>query len=785
MMDENKHSYAGDSMRRVEDEEMITGAGCYTDDLQFPEMTHLHFVRSPYPHAKIKKMDLSAAMESEGVLAIYTADDLIRDGVNPYPIPGPPGDFVTQEILDQGYRNGNGEPMDPPRWLALAKDEVRYVGQPVVAILAESAENALTASELVEVDYEELASVGTIQDAEKESAPAIWKGAPGNLLIQMEHGDAAKTDRIFAEADHVTELELSNSRLVGNAMEPRASVCRRDPEQDRLILHAGHQAPTGLQESLCKDIFGWSTDKLRIVVGHLGGGFGIRAETYPEEIVTVYAAHKQSRPVKWNGDRTQEFYGTVHGRDQLSTASLACSKDGKIQALRIITRSNLGAYATGPGAAIPPVVGPKILTSLYHVPCFHLDVRSYLTNTVPMGAYRGAGRPEAIYLMERLVQKTAEEMGIDSLEFRKRNFIPPDAMPYTSPIGEIYDSGDFEKVLDKALELSEWNDFESRKENSQNKGRIRGRGISCYIEWTGAIWFEEVTTEARADGRVVLYTGTQNMGQGLKTAFTQLLSQQLELPVGKIEIVQGDTDLVKGKGSVGSRSLYIGGSAIKEGAEKFLEENRKLAAEALEAAQEDLVYKAGTFTVSGTKIGIGLGEIAKNQPQQKVSVYSKTTLTSRSSTGCPSWPNGCQVAEVEIDPETGQVYLDALTAYDDVGNAINPMMVEGQVHGGIVQSLGQAFMEEAVFDKDGHFANPSYMDYAMPRADDVPNFKWDFYSGAPCQTNPLGAKGVGELGTVGATPAIVNAVLDALRGNGVSHIDMPLSPQKVWAAFQN
>ncbi|MEC7214512.1 MAG: molybdopterin cofactor-binding domain-containing protein, partial [SAR324 cluster bacterium] len=284
---------------------------------------------------------------------------------------------------------------------------------------------------------------------------------------------------------------------------------------------------------------------------------------------------------------------------------------------------------------------------------------------------------------------------------------------------------------------------------------------------------------------VVLYTGTQNMGQGLKTAFTQLLSQQLELPVGKIEIVQGDTDLVKGKGSVGSRSLYIGGSAIKEGAEKFLEENRKLAAEALEAAQEDLVYKAGTFTVSGTNIGIGLGEIAKNQPQQKVSVYSKTTLTSRSSTGCPSWPNGCQVAEVEIDPETGQVYLDALTAYDDVGHAINPMMVEGQVHGGIVQSLGQAFMEEAVFDKEGHFANPSYMDYAMPRADDVPNFKWDFYSGAPCQTNPLGAKGVGELGTVGATPAIVNAVLDALRGNGVSHIDMPLSPQKVWAALQN
>jgi carbon-monoxide dehydrogenase large subunit len=567
-------------------------------------------------------------------------------------------------------------------------------------------------------------------------------------------------------------------------MEPRASVCQRDPGKDRLILHTGHQAPTGLQESLCKDIFGWSIDKLRIVVGHLGGGFGIRAETYPEEIVTVYAAHKQTCPVKWNGDRTQEFYGTVHGRDQLSTAELACSKDGTIQAMRILTRSNIGAYPTGPGAAIPPVVGPKILTSLYHIPCFHLEVRSFLTNTVPMGAYRGAGRPEAIYLMERLIQKTAEEMKLDPIEFRKRNFIPPESMPYTSAMGEIYDSGDFEKVLDQALEISNWNDFESRRQASHQKGRIRGRGISCYIEWTGAIWFEEVTTEAKADGSVVLYTGTQNMGQGLKTAFTQLLSEQLELPVDKIEVVQGDTDLVKGKGSVGSRSLYIGGSAVREGAEKFLEENKKLAAEALEAAKEDLVYKAGTFKVSGTNIGIGLGKIAQNQANQKVSVYSKTTLTSKSSTGCPSWPNGCQVAEIEIEPETGQVYLDSLTAYDDVGNAINPMMVEGQVHGGIVQSLGQAFMEEAVFDRDGQFANPSYMDYALPRADDVPNFKWDFYTGAPCQTNPLGAKGVGELGTVGATPAIVNAVLDALRDKGITQIDMPLTPQKVWSSLK-
>ena len=784
MMDESKHSFAGDSMRRVEDEEMILGKGCYTDDIQFPEMLHLHFVRSPYPHARIKRINTSAALKQDGVLEAYTAEDLIRDGVNPYPVPGPPGDFVTKEIVDKGYRRADGEPMDPPRWLALAKDEVRYIGQPVVAILADTPETALAGAEAVEVDYEELPSVGTIADAEDSSAPVIWEGAPGNLLIQMEHGDSQKTETIFAEADHVTQLELSNSRLVGNAMEPRASVCQRDPEQDRLILYTGHQAPLGLQGSLAEDIFGWTKDKLRVIVGHLGGGFGIRAETYPEEIVTVYAAHKQSRPVKWNGDRTQEFYGTVHGRDQLSTAELACSRDGKIQALRILTRSNIGAYPTGPGAAIPPVVGPKILTSLYHVPCFHLEVRSYLTNTVPMGAYRGAGRPEAIYLIERLVQKTAEDMSLDPLEFRKRNFIPPQAMPYTSAMGEIYDSGDFEKVLDQALEISGWNDFESRVQTSQDKGRIRGRGISCYIEWTGAIWHEEVTTEARDDGSIVLYTGTQNMGQGLKTAFTQLLSEQLELPIGKIEVVQGDTDLVKGVGSVGSRSLFIGGSAVREGAEKFLEENRTLAAEALEAAREDLVYKAGKFTVSGTNIGIGLGEIAQKQPAQKVSVYSKTTLTSKSSTGCPSWPNGCQIAEVEIDPETGQVFLDALTAYDDVGNAINPMMVEGQVHGGIVQSLGQAFMEEAVFDREGQFANPSYMDYALPRADDVPNFKWDFYTGAPCQTNPLGAKGVGELGTVGATPAIVNAVMDALRDQGISQIDMPLTPQKIWVSLQ-
>lgn len=769
-------------MLRVEDEELITGQGRYSANVKAARAAHLYMVRSPHAHAKIIKIDSSAALKMPGVLAVYTIEDLIKDGVNPYSKPGPPP-FSPPHIIKEGYLREDGEPMDSPVRYALAKDEVRYVGETIAAVLAETPAQAMDAAEMVAVEYETLPAVGTIQQAVAPGAAQIWKGAPQNVLIRMELGDHEKTAEAFKQAAHVTRLDLTNNRLVGNTMEPRAALCEKDPQTGRYTLYAGHQSPTGLQGSLTGEIFGWPAEKLRVVVGHLGGGFGIRNETYPEEILTVYAASKQERPVKWRASRSEDFVSTVHGRDQVSTAELACNAEGQIQAMRVNTLANTGGYPTG-GVCIPLVVGTKIITSLYDIPVFHYDAKMVMTNTMPTGAYRGAGRPEMIYLVERLIQKTAEEMKIDPIEFRKQNFISPQSMPYTTAMGEVYDSGNFSKVLDSALEASDWEGYQKRQQDSQARNMRRGRGIASYIEWTGAIWFEEVTTEVRSDGKIILYTGTQNMGQGLQTSFTQILSENLGLPASQIKVVQGDTDLVKGVGSFGSRSLYIGGSAIIEGVEKLIEEGKRLASHALEAAVEDIIYEEGRFRVVGTETGIDFPELASQQPEQQFSVYSMTTLADEKGVGYPSWPNGCQVVEVEIDPETGILRIDRYTTVDDVGNAINPMIVEGQVQGGIVQSVGQAFFEETYYDEAGQLLSSSLMDYALPKAAHVPNFDINLFKEEPCRTNPLGAKGVGELGTVGATPALVNAVLDALRDKNVSGLEMPLTPKKIWEILQ-
>lgn len=772
----------GAAMLRVEDEELITGKGRYTDNIKSAEAVYLHMVRSPHAHAKINQIDFATALQMPGVLAIYTVADLIKDGVNPYPVPAPPP-FSPPHIIEEGYYREDGQPMAVPVKYALAKDEVRYVGESVVAVLAETPAQAVDAAELVEVEYEPLPAVATIQQAASLQAPQIWEGAPGNVLLKMDLGDQKKTEAAFQKATHITRLELTNNRLVGNTMEPRAYLCEKDPQSGRYTLYTGHQSPVMLRASLTGAIFGWPPEKLRVIVGHLGGGFGIRNEMYPEEVLTVYAASKQDRPVRWRASRSEDFVATLHGRDQVSVAELACDGQGRILAMKVQTAGNSGGQPGG-GICIPLVVGTKIITSLYNVPVFYYDAKMYMTNTMATGAYRGAGRPEMIYLVERLMEKTAREMKIDPVEFRRRNFISPQAMPYTTAIGEVYDSGDFAKVLDASLAASDWEGYENRKKASEARNMRRGRAVSCYIEWTGAFWFEEVTTEVRSDGKVTLYTGTQNMGQGLQTSFTQILSESLGLPPSQIQVVQGDTDLVKGIGSVGSRSLYIGGSAIVEGAEKFIEEGKRLAANALEAAVADIVYQAGRFSVVGTESGIDLAELVSQQAEQKISVYSKTTLANEKGVGYPSWPNGCQVVEVEIDPETGDIRIDRHIAMDDVGNVVNPMIVEGQIHGGIVQSIGQAFFEEAYYDETGQLLSGSFLDYAMPKARQVPSFTCQLVEGIPCQTNPLGAKGVGELGTVGATPALVNAVLDALSDKDVSGLNMPLTSQKIWEVLQ-
>ncbi|MEY3045504.1 MAG: hypothetical protein RL242_2346 [Pseudomonadota bacterium] len=758
-------SKTGSSLRRVEDAHLILGKGRFTDNRSAAGDLHLSFVRSYLAHAKIVNIDTDAASQSDGVVAVYTMKDLLADGVKALPIGG-------------GFNRPDGEPMPQPEWHALANGVVRYVGEAVVAVIAETQAQAVDAAQLVEVEYEELPAVGNLAAASAPGAPLVWEEAPGNIMAQMAFGDADAVEAAFAKAHHVTKLDLTNNRLVGNAMEPRTVICEYDEKSGRRTIRLGHQHPHGLRDSL-QGIFGQPLDNFRVIVEDIGGGFGVKAMTYPEDVVVIYAAGKLQKTIRWRGSRTEDFQATGHGRDQINHAELACSADGKILAMRLHNLGNLGAFPTGAGTAIPLVVGPKVSTSVYHIPAYYLVTDAYATHTAPLAAYRGAGRPEAVYLMERLMEKAASELGVDPIEMRRKNFIPVDAMPYTNPVGEVYDSGDFNTVLDLILEQADWNGFAARKAESAKQGKLRGRGLSCYIEWTGAVWSEDVTMEASGAGKFTCYSGTQAMGQGIETAYLQLLSEKMDLPLEQLNVVQGDTDVVKGNGSYGSRSLYIGGSAIHEGVLKFMEAAKKLAAENLEASPEDLVYQEGRFEVVGTNVGIGLFELALQQPEQKIEISSSTTIP------VASWPNGAQVAEVEVDPETGMVKMVSLTAVDDVGNAVNPMLVAGQVHGGMAQSVGQALLERTVYDDSGQFINSTFLDYAMPRADDMPPIQTDLFREQPCRTNPLGSKGVGELGTVGATPAVVNAVLDALREHGIKHLEMPLTPQSVWAALNS
>ena len=757
-------SRAGDSLRRVEDDRLITGKGKFTDNRVTAGELHVHLVRSYMAHARVTSLDLEAARQSPGVVAVYTAQDLAADGVQAFP-------------AVKGFTRPDGEPMVHPDRFAIADGVVRHVGEVVAAVVAETQAQAVDAASLIEVDYEELPVAGSLEQAVAAEAPVVWEGFSSNAVAFKAFGDADAVAQAFAEAAHVCKLQVRNNRLVGNALEPRTVLCEYEAASGRRTLRLGHQNAHGLLGGLAATL-AVPKETLRVVIEDVGGGFGIKSALYPEDVIVAYAAGKLKRSVRWRATRSEEFVATVHGRDQISHAELACASDGRILGLRIDTKGSLGAYPTGAGVAIPLVVGPKVATSLYHVPAFHLQATAYSSNTAPLGAYRGAGRPESIYLMERLIDQAAREMGIDPVEMRRRNFIAPQAFPYTTPMQEVYDSGKFGEVLDRCLEAADWQGFATRQAQSQVAGKLRGRGLSCYIEWTGAEWKEEVTLEATAEG-VTCFSGTQAMGQGIATTYLQLLSEALDLPVDQLQVVQGDTDRVQGMGSYASRSLYIGGSAVKEGAAVFLEQARRLAAESLEAAPEDLLYADGRFTVTGTDIGVGLLELAEQQPGQKISAASSTKIP------VPSWPNGAQVAEVEVDPETGGVQLQSLVAVDDVGNAINPMIIAGQVHGGMAQALGQALLEDAVYDESGQFVNSTFLDYALPRADDLPSLQTELYPGVPCETNPLGAKGVGELGTVGATPAIVNAVLDALQEQGVTHLEMPLTPQRVWAALNH
>ncbi len=757
----------GQAVTRREDQRLITGSAQYIDDLSLPNEAHIAFVRSPHAHAKIVSIDSSSAKLAPGVIAVFTGADLLADKIGAFPI-------------SPGLKRADGNAMTAPPYYALATDAARFVGQAVAAVVAQTRLQAEDAAEQVMVEYEELPSVTTIAAAKAAGAPQLWADAPGNIAAETTFGKKDATDAAFAAAAHVSTVTLTNQRLIPVTMEPRGSVAEYDAATERVTLHTSCQNPAGLQKALAEAILQVPLDRVRVRVYDVGGGFGMKTMLYPEDAVCAYAARKLSRPMHWRATRSEEFLAATHGRDQINEASVALDPQGKILGVRINIVGNVGAYVCSPGAVIVVAVGPKVITGVYHIPALHLTAQALITNTNLVSAYRGAGRPEAIFLIERLMDQAAADLKMDSAELRRRNLIQPDAMPYTTPMGEVFDSGDFPNMMSRILKQSDWQGFEQRRAESKARGQLRGRALSSFLEWTGVVHEETIDMHIEADGRVVVYTAMQAMGQGIETSYVQIIAETLDVDPASIVIVQGDSDVAQGLGSMGSRSLYIGGSAMLTASNDTIEKGKQLAADALEVAGPDLTYKEGRFAVAGTDVGIGLFELAARQPERRIAINTNQKV------GGVSWPNSCHVCEVEIDPETGITDIVRYTTMDDVGRVVNPMIVAGQVHGGIAQAVGQALLEDARYDPDsGQLTTGSFLDYCIPRADDLPNFDTFTDESQPCKINPLGAKGVGELGTVGGTPTVVNAVIDALRPLGVSDIDMPATPERVWRAIQS
>ena len=763
---------SGQAIKRVEDASLLVGQGRFTDNVPVVVSTaHIAFLRSPYAHARLKSIDVSAALAMPGVLAVYTGQQLCDAGIKPMPKPA-------------GFKRADGAAPASASRRALAHQTVRFVGEAVVAVVARTREAARDAAEATLVDYEELPAVVDAVRASAPGAPVLCAEAPDNIAAEMRHGDAKATALAFADAAHVVSLDLVNQRLAPSPMEPRSVVAAFDTATRRLTVRISSQMPTGVRGSLCDAIPGLTPENVRVVVGDVGGGFGMKTGIHPEDIVVAYAARELQCAVRWQAERMEDFLSASHGRDVVSRAELALDADGKVLAMRVRSTANVGAYATGVGVAIQLLIGPWVSTSIYDIRTIDLHCIAVMTNTSPTGAYRGAGRPEAIYITERLMDAAAREMRLDPAELRRRNLIAPAQMPYKNAMGQAYDSGRFEQILDQGLALADWNGFDARRAASQQRGKLRGRGLATFLEWTSGNVFEErVTVEVSADGFIEIGSATQAMGQGIVTSYMQLAVDVFGVPMHRIRVLQGDTDRANGFGSAGSRSLFTGGSAVRVASERTIEHSRQLAGDALEVAAADIEYRAGRFEVVGTDVGIDLFELAGKQSERRI------VIDSTSAVGGPTWPNGCHVCEVEIDPATGHVDVVGYASVNDIGRIVSPSIVAGQIHGGVVQGMGQALCEQVVYDADsGQMLTASFQDYAMPRADLCRCvFKTEFDTSVPCLTNLLGVKGVGELGTIGATPAVVNAVVDALAhaglGRTAERIQMPLTAPRVWRAL--
>jgi carbon-monoxide dehydrogenase large subunit len=755
----------GQPVRRVEDLRFITGGGRYTEDHRPDRAVYGVVVRSPHAHADFKFGDLDPVRNMAGVLLVLTHEDIGHLGT--LPCLGP-------------TRNSDGSKMTLPPYPVLCADRVRHVGDAVAFVVAETEEQARAAAEAMEIEWNPLEAVVGIEGAESQDAPRVWPQVDGNVAFDTEVGDREATDAAFARADRVISLTLVNNRLVSNFLEPRACVAEYDEESRRWTLTLGSQGSHDIRDSLAKHILKVDPQRIRVVTPDVGGGFGTKIFMYREYPLCAVAAERLKRPVKWAADRTEHFMGDAQGRDNVTTARMAVDANGRFLALRVDLRADLGAYLSQ-FAPFVPASGANMSPGAYDIPAVHARIRGYYTNTLPVDAYRGAGRPEAAYVIERFVDHVARELGLARDAVRAMNFIKPEAMPYTTATGRVYDSGDFEGHMRRAMEVAEWAGFDARAAAAGKEGRIRGIGLASYIEACSGGSAEDATVTLEADGTVTVQIGTQSTGQGHVTAYAQLVSQYLDIPVESVRVLQGDTDSVAtGGGTGGSRSIPVGGASVA-GASRTLAENvKRIAADLLEAGVADMEIVDGNVRIAGTDRAVSLAELASSPDTRR----DLLTVTDSWKPPEATYPNGTHVCEVEIDPETGETEVVRYTIVDDFGVTMNPLLLAGQVHGGAAQGIGQALHERTVYDTGGQLVTASFMDYRLPRAADIPNFHFETRN-VPSTTNVLGMKGAGEAGAIGACPAVMNAVADALaRAYGSVPIDMPATPDRVFSAIR-
>jgi carbon-monoxide dehydrogenase large subunit len=761
----------GQPVSRLEDPRFITGRGRYVDDINLPQQCYGVVVMSPHAHARIKSIDTTQAEAADGVIAVLTGADVQADKLGSFS-PVMPEDMGGPK----GYRTMRS---------ILAVDKVRSVGERVVFVVAETAAQARDAADLVEVEYEVLPAVVSMEEAIKPGAPAVWDEAPNNVSVGLMMGNKEATDLAFAQAKHVVSLKLVNSRVSANAIEPRAAIGQYHPDSGSYTLYSTSQNPHGTRAHVAGNVLKVTENKLRVISPDVGGGFGMKNGNYPEDALVCWASRRVGgRPVKWTATRSESLLGDSHGRDQVVTGELALDENGKILGMRTNALHAAGSHMFE-ASVVVPLFALKLAPGVYNIPAVHAVAQMVLTNTAPMAPYRGAGRPEATFLIEQLIERAARVIGVDPVEIRRRNFIPPAAMPHKLHSGIAYDSGDFQRIMDDCLALADWDGFAKRLEESKQNGKLRGRGIGYFVE-EAAIFNERMVIRFDPSGTVMVIAGTHSHGQGHQTVYAQMVHEWLGVPFDSITFVQGDTNEVAvGRGTYGSRSMHVGGNALKKAADAIIEKAKPMAAMMLEAAVTDLEFKDGSFHIVGTDRALPLTAVAQSlhrpmflPPQFEVGLEASGTFAAEPS----NYPNGCHICEVEIDPETGVVTLARYASVGDVGKVINSMLCEGQIHGGVAQGVGQALMEAITYDGEGQLVTGSFQDYAMPRADDFPDLV-SRLTEVPAKTNPLGVKGAGEAGATGAPPAVITAILDALRPLGIEHIDMPATPHRVWQAI--